>query len=80
MYWLRTKFKAWAKSQGVHLIHDDLVFIEKILHKLPQNLHRTLVRDFVYKWIEGMDQDENSSQNQNKGRYKANFWLRNQLE
>ena len=76
MYWLRTSYLKWAKNQGMELLRDDLRFIEKTLNKIPQNLHKTIMRDFVNEWCDGMGRDAMSLLKQNLGRRKANIWLR----
>ncbi len=80
MYWLRNTFRLWAEQQGIQILRDDIKFIEKILNKLPENLHKSLMRDYASEWLEGMDDREKSRQNQNLGRWRANNWLRNRLE
>lgn len=80
MYWLRTNYKAWAEKQGIELMKEDLLFIEKILRKLPENIHKRLMRDYSQKWLEGIGEAKNAHQEQNLGRFRANSWLSRQLE
>jgi hypothetical protein len=80
MYWLRNRYYTWAKKQGIELLRDDFVFIEKILTKLPESVHKSLMRDYADQWVLGMENKENSSPNQNMGRFKANTWLRRKLD
>ncbi len=80
MYWLRTTFKEWAKKEGIELLKEDFIFIERILNKLPSGLHKSIMRQYKEKWHEGMGDSEKFSQNQNMGRFEANTWLRKQLD
>lgn len=80
MYWLRTRYVEWTKNQDIELMKDDINFIERTLNKLPERLHKTIMRDYAIEWLEGMGDDENASQNQNLGRRRANNWLRKRLE
>lgn len=80
MYWLRTTYLSWTKKQGIELSKDDLKFIENILIKLPEKAHKSIMRDYSMKWLEGVGEAEKVYQEQNFGRRMANLWLRETLD
>lgn len=76
MHWLYTAFKDYCNQKGILLLRDDLKFIERMIKEIPADLHKTIMRDFVDEWCDGMGRDAMSLLKQNLGRRQANIWLR----
>lgn len=72
MYWIKTKYKDWCKTQGIELNRDDIVFLEKMLGKYPVAEQKIIAKEFAMKWKEELRADRN----QNRGRRKASCWIR----
>lgn len=80
MYWLRVTFCRWAEEQGIEFTEDDFKFIEKILNKLPETSHKEIMREFAWKWLDGIGWGEKEPPNQGEGRLKAFIWMIEMLE
>ncbi|HAU1312527.1 TPA: hypothetical protein F8R99_14170 [Legionella pneumophila] len=76
MYILYGQFKEYADKKGYQLLKDDYRFIENHIKYLPQNEQILVLKRYLKKWEEGMDEAGKTPQNQNSGRFKANEYLR----
>jgi hypothetical protein len=66
----------YCKTKGIEILPDDMRFIEQMLKDIPDDLHKSIMRDFIEEWCDGMGRDAMSLLKQNLGRRKANIWLR----
>ncbi len=80
MYWLISSFKPFCESNGVHLMREDLKFIEKMLYKIPEERRKRVMKDYYNEWMSGIGSCEIASQKQNLGRRRANNYLRDVCE
>lgn len=82
MSWKRTetklippRFSSHAQSLGVNLLTDDMLFIEKMLSRVPQvDLRRTL-QTYLDVWCEKLKESHGLTA-ENQARRAANSWLR----
>ena len=76
MTWLYTILKPYCERKGIRLLHDDFKFIERCLSQIHQNLHRSVMRDYVRLYLSWLAEGEKTPQTQNLARRQANNWLR----
>lgn len=74
--WYHVKFKNYTGSINIQLLKDDFKFIERVLGKLPEITQRAALRKYCIEWQEGMEDELVDFRKQNKGRYRANCFLR----
>ncbi len=79
-FWLFGRFRIYAEENGLKLLDDDLFYLADMLDKIPRDLHKTMMRDYVAKWVMLLGECESATQAQNLGRRAANLWLANQVE
>lgn len=75
--WLHGSVKPYFESQGIKLLKDDMLFIEKCLKNVPPEFHRKLMRDYFVLWNTKVALKENGALNSVNPRYEANVYLRN---
>jgi hypothetical protein len=75
-YLLLHKFKNYTRSINIQLLRDDFLFIDRVLGKFPENYQRAALRKYCMVWQEGMTDEPVDFRKQNKGRYRANCFLR----
>jgi hypothetical protein len=75
MIWLRTSFAPYCERNNVHLLREDLQFIEEQLKKIPSDRHRRIMKSYFDEWCLGIGECENASQVMNEGRRRANLYL-----
>ena len=63
------------KINGLRL-RDDQVFIHQNLIGIYGKKRLELVNQYFYEWSKGMDAEPVGYKKENKGRYRANTWLR----
>ncbi len=63
------------KINGLRL-RDDQVFIHQKLIGIYGKKRLELVNQYFYEWSKGMDAEPVGYKKENKGRYRANTWLR----
>lgn len=68
-------FKTYAHQSGLQILRDDFVFIRKMLAKIPQNHHRTVLQRYIAEWLKLMGECECATAGQNLGRRHANRYL-----
>lgn len=71
MHWLYDEFRKYCAKRGLHILRDDMRFIEKRLIDIHPDEHRRIMREYVRIWIRELE----SHGNQNKARRKANEYL-----
>lgn len=76
MIWLYTEFKPYAIRHGVNLQKTDFLLIERVLAKLPSDVHRRIMRDYVKTWMSAIGQSKTGRPAKDLGRKTANTWLR----
>lgn len=72
--WLYGNVKPYFAKQGIILLKDDMLFIEKCLGNVPPEFHRKLIRDYFNVWNAKVSRKELNVLNP---RYEANVYLRN---
>ena len=75
--WLYGNVKPYFESNGIKLLRDDMLFIEKCLGNVPPEFHRKLMKDYFVLWNTKTALKENGSLNAINPRYEANVYLRN---
>lgn len=65
-------FCAWCEKNEIHLLRDDVRFIDKTLDSIPENAHRKTLFSYFTIW----EKTINSGENMNAARRKANTWIR----
>ena len=80
MYQPQQSFQDFAKSKGIHLLKDDIVFIKKCLLLVPYNTRRSTLETYSSQWLSGIGCSDIVHLRQNKGRFKANTYLRELVE
>ncbi len=75
-HWFKDIFPNYAHSKGFELLHDDYKFIEESIKDMPENEQRLLVRRYLNEWLLGSKDCDEAPQKQNKGRFRANTFLR----
>lgn len=73
---LPTRFASYAESIGVLLTRDDVKYLEKQLRGLPSWRHRSILSDYLQQYELGMREEQKAPLKQNKGRFRANTWIR----
>lgn len=73
--YLATVFEPEAKAKGLHLLKDDLAFIDRVIAKVPYNERKRVLNDYILKWYECLGEGKNVSYSQNLGRKRANLYL-----
>jgi hypothetical protein len=74
--WLYGNVKPYFAKQGITLLKDDMLFIERCLGNIPTDRHRIVMRDYLAIWNATIQQKENASNTRINGRYEANVYLR----
>lgn len=74
----QSSFQIYAKQKGIQLLKDDIVFIKACLAKMPYNERRGALETYANIWLHSMVKCEIAYCRQNKGRFSANTWLREQ--
>ncbi len=57
-------------------IKDDREYVYRELRKYPTEFWLRIIKGYVEKWRQGVDEEKVSYRKQNAGRKKANIWLR----
>lgn len=70
MHWLHNEFRLYCNRKNIHILRDDMRFIERRLAEINPDEHRRIMRQYVRIWI-----DEMAAHGQNAGRKKANEYL-----
>ncbi len=68
-------FKTYCEKQGYNIIRDDLKFIEKSLHLLPDEKRRPVLFEYCKRWQQAMDSERDVNKRQSAGRRAANLFL-----
>ena len=80
MYLRWNLFKDYCLANNIQLLRDDIKFISKILIKIPNNEHRSVLKEYTDLWLHSLKKTEKSSQNQNLARKTANTWLMEEVD
>lgn len=72
---MHNTFIGYCQEQGIRLLKDDIRFIRQMTSKLPPAERRAVLKRYCSEWLLGCQETEISYQRENKGRYRANFWL-----
>ena len=75
--WLYGNVKPYFEKQGIKLLKDDMLFIERCLGNVPPEFHRKLMKDYFVMWNAKIALKDNASENAINPRYEANVYLRN---
>ena len=75
--WLYGNVKPYFEKQGIKLLKDDMLFIERCLGNVPQEFHKKLIRDYFTIWNTKVAQSNNPLNKGINPRYEANVYLRN---
>ena len=75
--WLYGLVKPAFLKQGINLLRDDMLFIERCLNMIPPERHRFVMRDYLAIWNTKVLEKENASCVRVNARYEANTYLRN---
>lgn len=73
------RFKKYCEDNHILLLGDDIKFICIKLTRAPQELHRAILRDYYKEWREGMVELGSPHGEQNRGRKRANSYLREKI-
>lgn len=75
--WLYGNVKPYFAQQGIVLLKDDMLFIERCLGNIPPERHRIVMRDYLALWNTKVSEKENAPKIPVNARYEANTYLRN---
>lgn len=75
--WLYGNVKPYFEKQGIKLLKDDMLFIERCLSNVPPEFHRKLMKDYFTMWNAKISLKEMDAKNPINPRYEANVYLRN---
>lgn len=75
--WLYGNVKPYFEKSGIHLLRDDMLFIERCLNNIPTERHRLVMRDYLAIWNTTIAGKENDASSVLNPRYEANTYLRN---
>lgn len=78
--WLYGSVKPYFESQGIKLLKDDLLFIERCLGNIPPERHREVIKSYFVLWGAKVSPKENVEPSTFCARYEANTFLRNLCE
>ncbi len=76
MTYLLSEFKPWAIRKGYNVSVDDLKHIELRIGHLNRTHQRGVLKHYIAEWNAGMDECEELVKKENRGRFRANTWLR----
>ncbi len=68
-------FREYCTKQGIGLLKDDLIFINKMLDEIDSSDYKAILMRYIEKWQEGIASSTNASATANLARKKANLWL-----
>lgn len=68
-------FYEHCQNSGLHLLKDDIKHVRRIMPKLPYELHKRVLRDYIAIWVSAMQECTCVQQKQNTGRREANLYL-----
>lgn len=74
------KFTEFCKEKNIQLLRDDKRFIVSMVNKLPRELHKDVLTNYIDKWLLGYSEEKKTSLKQNSGRLMANSWLRESVK
>ncbi len=69
-------FLKYADAQGMALLHDDKMWLKKIIDSKSDYEARQLLYVYAAKLVRAMEKETVSYQKQNVGRKEANDWIR----
>lgn len=71
-------FTEYCISQNIKLQPQDVKHIKTCLKSIPKTHHKDVVRQYCEIWVEvrGSTESPIEARKTNRGRYKANTWLR----
>ena len=75
--WLYDTVKPYFATQGIKLLKDDMLFIEKCLSNIPQHKHRFVLRDYLNIFLTHLHENNIEQSSPINVRYEANTYLRN---
>lgn len=75
--WLHGVVKPYFFQQGINLLRDDMIFIEKCLGNIPPERHRLVMRDYLSIWNTKVAENKSAESTSINPRYEANVFLRN---
>ena len=73
------KFTQFCQANNIQLLRDDKKYLVAILSGTNDNLRKSLLKRYCYEWLLGIELEENVLLKQNMGRFRANSWLRQEL-
>lgn len=75
--WLYGNVKPYFQGQGIQLMKDDWLHIEKCLAQIPPDRHRYVMRDYLSLWNATVHEKDNVVKTKYNARYEANTYIRN---
>lgn len=73
---LPPRFIPYCENRGIKLLPDDIKFIEKQLRRYPSERHRRILSDYLREFELGSTVEGTETLKGNRGRFRANTWLR----
>lgn len=74
--WLYGNVRPYFEKNGIKLLKDDMLFIERCLCNVPPDFHRKLMKDYFVLWNTKVALKEKDLLNALNPRYEANVYLR----
>lgn len=74
--WLYGAVKPHFERQGINLLRDDMLFIEKCLGNIPTDRQRLVMRDYLSIWSATITENKSVEPVKINARYEANCYLR----
>lgn len=75
--WLYGNVKPYFAQRGIVLLRDDMLFIERCLNNIPQERHKSVMRDYYAIWNTHVADENKIDSTHVNPRYEANVYLRN---
>lgn len=75
--WLYGAVKPYFEKNGIKLLKDDLLHIERCLSHIPPDRHKFVMRDYFNTWNTKTMENHGVESRVLSPRYKANIFLLN---
>lgn len=69
-------FRKYAEKEGINLLREDLLFIDKVLGNFEREQYKSILRGYLDEWLYGLEEIKISrATGQGLARRRANQWL-----
>lgn len=79
-WWFFKIFIPWASENGYKILRDDYKWMIPKIWVLEESEQKLVIREYLKYWKLGMNETEKPHQKDNKGRFRANTFLREYID